>query len=131
MLKQLQMGLRAFMLIASKVWSCFCYMFRKQYRAVNIKLFTVFTWYLSVFTIDASHVVFAFQLAQYQSVKYEIYPLSPVSRHRLSKYELILSIMLLIIARSASANSYRGSTGVLSVTSSSIFSSIGVVPLHQ
>ncbi|OWR49446.1 dullard protein [Danaus plexippus plexippus] len=56
MLKQLQMGLRAFMLIASKVWSCFCYMFRKQYRA----------------------------LAQYQSVKYEIYPLSPVSRHRLS-----------------------------------------------
>ncbi|VVD05901.1 unnamed protein product [Leptidea sinapis] len=56
MLKQLQMGLRAFMLLASKVWSCFCYMFRKQYRV----------------------------LAQYQTVKYEIYPLSPVSRHRLS-----------------------------------------------
>lgn len=36
MLKQLQMGLRAFMLLASKVWSCFCYMFKKQYRAVNI-----------------------------------------------------------------------------------------------
>ncbi|XP_073956730.1 CTD nuclear envelope phosphatase 1-like protein dullard [Choristoneura fumiferana] len=56
MLKQLQMGLRAFMLLASKVWSCVCYMFKKQYRA----------------------------LAQYQSVKYEVYPLSPVSRHRLS-----------------------------------------------
>ncbi|KOB73559.1 Dullard [Operophtera brumata] len=57
MLKRLQMGLRTFMLIASKVWSCFCYMFKKQYRA----------------------------LAQYQSVKYEMYPLSPVSRHRLSE----------------------------------------------
>lgn len=38
MLKQLQMGLRAFMLLASKVWSCVCYMFKKQYRAVIMSL---------------------------------------------------------------------------------------------
>lgn len=33
-------------------------------------------------------MAFDFQLAQYQSVKYEMYPLSPVSRHRLSEYLL-------------------------------------------
>ncbi|XP_044271966.1 CTD nuclear envelope phosphatase 1 homolog isoform X2 [Tribolium madens] len=56
MLKQLQMGLRAFMLLASRVWTCLCFMIKKQTRAI----------------------------IQHQSVKYDLFPLSPLSRHRLS-----------------------------------------------
>ncbi|XP_008480847.1 CTD nuclear envelope phosphatase 1 homolog isoform X1 [Diaphorina citri] len=56
MLKQLQMGLRAFVLLASKFWSCLIFLFKKQVRVI----------------------------AQHQAVKYEIFPLSPLSRHRLS-----------------------------------------------
>ncbi|XP_075237056.1 CTD nuclear envelope phosphatase 1-like protein dullard isoform X2 [Lycorma delicatula] len=56
MLKQLQMGLRAFLLLASRVWTFVCFLLKKQVRAV----------------------------VQHQPVKYEIYPLSPLSRHRLS-----------------------------------------------
>ncbi|KDR22343.1 CTD nuclear envelope phosphatase 1 homolog isoform X1 [Zootermopsis nevadensis] len=56
MLKQLQMGLRAFLLLASRVWTCVCFLLKKQVRAV----------------------------VQHQPVKYEIFPLSPLSRHRLS-----------------------------------------------
>ncbi|CAG9856245.1 unnamed protein product [Phyllotreta striolata] len=56
MWKQLQMGLRAFLLIASRVWTCLCYTLKKQTRAI----------------------------IQHQSVKYDIFPLSPLSRHRLS-----------------------------------------------
>ncbi|KAI4461622.1 nuclear lim interactor-interacting factor-related [Holotrichia oblita] len=37
MLKQLQIGLRAFLLLASRVWTCLCYMIKKQSRAVSIK----------------------------------------------------------------------------------------------
>ncbi|CAH1155877.1 unnamed protein product [Phaedon cochleariae] len=56
MWKHLQMGLRAFLLIASRVWTCLCYTLKKQTRAI----------------------------IQHQSVKYDIFPLSPLSRHRLS-----------------------------------------------
>ncbi|XP_071050219.1 CTD nuclear envelope phosphatase 1 isoform X2 [Onthophagus taurus] len=56
MLKQLQIGLRGFLLLASKVWSCLCYVIKKQGRAI----------------------------IQHQSVKYDIFPLSPLSKHRLS-----------------------------------------------
>ncbi|XP_019881835.1 CTD nuclear envelope phosphatase 1 isoform X1 [Aethina tumida] len=56
MWKQLQMGIRAFLLIASRVWTCLCYTLKKQTRAI----------------------------IQHQSVKYDLFPLSPLSRHRLS-----------------------------------------------
>ncbi|XP_043473594.1 CTD nuclear envelope phosphatase 1 homolog isoform X1 [Leptopilina heterotoma] len=56
MLKQLQMGMRAFLLIASRVWTCICFLLKKQVRSIS----------------------------QMQPVKYEIFPLSPLSRHRLS-----------------------------------------------
>ncbi|KAK3891051.1 hypothetical protein Pcinc_005040 [Petrolisthes cinctipes] len=56
MYKQLQMGLRAFLLLAQKIWSFVCYVLRKQARTV----------------------------LQYQPVKYEVLPLSPLSKHRLS-----------------------------------------------
>lgn len=36
MWKQLQMGLRAFWLIASRIWTCLCYTLKKQTRAVRI-----------------------------------------------------------------------------------------------
>lgn len=35
MLKQMQMGLRAFLVLASKVWTCICYLLKKQVRAVS------------------------------------------------------------------------------------------------
>jgi len=56
MLKQLQMGLRAFLLLASKIWSFVCYVLKKQMRTV----------------------------IQYQTVRYDVLPLSPLSKHRLS-----------------------------------------------
>lgn len=56
MLKQLQMGLRAFLVLASKIWNFICYVLRKQMRVV----------------------------VQHQTVKYKIVPLSPLSKHRLS-----------------------------------------------
>jgi hypothetical protein len=34
MLKQLQMGLRAFLVLASKIWTFICFVFRKNTRAV-------------------------------------------------------------------------------------------------
>ncbi|XP_022247670.1 CTD nuclear envelope phosphatase 1A-like [Limulus polyphemus] len=56
MLKQVQMGLRAFLMLAYKIWNFVCYVLRKQARTV----------------------------IQHQTVKYNILPLSPLSRHRLS-----------------------------------------------
>lgn len=35
MLKQLQMGMRAFLLMASRVWTCVCFLLKKQVRAVS------------------------------------------------------------------------------------------------
>ncbi|XP_064096895.1 CTD nuclear envelope phosphatase 1-like isoform X1 [Macrobrachium nipponense] len=61
MYKQLQMGLRAFLLLAQKIWSFVCYVLRKQARVV----------------------------LQYQPVKYEVLPLSPLSKHRLSDTSII------------------------------------------
>ncbi|XP_076306461.1 CTD nuclear envelope phosphatase 1A-like isoform X1 [Tachypleus tridentatus] len=56
MLKQVQMGFRAFLLLTYKIWNFVCYVLRKQARTV----------------------------IQHQTVKYNILPLSPLSRHRLS-----------------------------------------------
>ncbi|XP_017766605.1 PREDICTED: CTD nuclear envelope phosphatase 1 homolog isoform X3 [Eufriesea mexicana] len=56
MLKQLQMRMRTFLSIASRVWTCVFFLLKKQVRAIS----------------------------QMQPVKYEIFPLSPLSRHRLS-----------------------------------------------
>lgn len=56
MWKQLEMGLRAFLLLASRIWTCLCFTLKKQTRAI----------------------------IQHQSVKYDLFPLSPLSRHRLS-----------------------------------------------
>jgi len=56
MVKHLQMGLRAFLLLATKIWSFLCYVIKKQARTV----------------------------IQHQAIKYEILPLSPLSKHRLS-----------------------------------------------
>ncbi|CAG2166841.1 unnamed protein product [Oppiella nova] len=56
MLKQLEMGLRAVLVFASKIWTFICYVLKKQVRTV----------------------------IQHQTVKYHIMPLSPLSKHRLS-----------------------------------------------
>jgi len=50
------MGLRAFLLLASKIWSFVCYVLKKQMRTV----------------------------IQYQTVRYDVLPISPLSKHRLS-----------------------------------------------
>ncbi|KAI1301273.1 CTD nuclear envelope phosphatase 1 [Halotydeus destructor] len=56
MLKQFEMGLRAFLTLASKIWSVISYVIKQQSR----------------------------NLIQYQTVKYDVLPLSPLSKHRLS-----------------------------------------------
>ncbi|XP_013777287.1 CTD nuclear envelope phosphatase 1A-like isoform X1 [Limulus polyphemus] len=56
MLKQIQMGLRAFLLLASKIWNFICYVLRKQIRTI----------------------------IQHQTVRYDVIPFSPLSRHRLN-----------------------------------------------
>ncbi|RWS21334.1 TFII-F-interacting CTD phosphatase: including NLI-interacting factor-like protein, partial [Leptotrombidium deliense] len=56
MWKQLQMGLRAFIVLASKIWTFICYIIKKQTRAI----------------------------IQHQTIKYEIVPHSPLSQHRIS-----------------------------------------------
>lgn len=56
MLKVIQMGIQAFMVLASKVWACICFLIKRQIKTVR----------------------------QYQPVKYGVFPLLPLSRHRLS-----------------------------------------------
>lgn len=43
MLKQLQMGMRAFLLMASRVWTCICFLLKKQVRAVSRCFAPLFT----------------------------------------------------------------------------------------
>ncbi|XP_050432892.1 CTD nuclear envelope phosphatase 1 [Adelges cooleyi] len=56
MLKVIQMSIQAFMALASKVWACICFLIKRQIKTVR----------------------------QYQPVKYGVFPLLPLSRHRLS-----------------------------------------------
>ncbi|XP_025197794.1 CTD nuclear envelope phosphatase 1 homolog [Melanaphis sacchari] len=56
MLKVVQMGIQAFMVLASKVWACICFLIKRQIKTVR----------------------------QYQPVKYGVFPLLPLSRHRIS-----------------------------------------------
>ncbi|KAL5240766.1 hypothetical protein ACI65C_008176 [Semiaphis heraclei] len=56
MLKVIQMGIQAFMVLASKVWACICFLIKRQIKTVR----------------------------QYQPVKYGVFPLLPLSRHRIS-----------------------------------------------
>jgi len=63
----LQSSVRAFVILASKVWSFICYVFKKQVRAVQ----------------------------QHKAIRYDISPLSPISRHRLTmvrKKTLVLDL---------------------------------------
>ncbi|CAG5117999.1 unnamed protein product [Candidula unifasciata] len=55
MIKYVIMGLRGFFVLAAKIWSFMCYIFKRQVRAV----------------------------IQHQTVKYDVIPLSPLSKHRL------------------------------------------------
>lgn len=50
------MGIQAFMVLASKVWACICFLIKRQIKTVR----------------------------QYQPVKYGVFPLLPLSRHRIS-----------------------------------------------
>lgn len=56
MLTALQTRLRTFVVFASKVWTFICFIFRRQTRS----------------------------LIQHKAIKYNVYPLSPLSKHRLS-----------------------------------------------
>lgn len=42
MLSHFQMNFRAFLVLASKVWTCVCYMFNRQVRAVSIYMYSRF-----------------------------------------------------------------------------------------
>lgn len=56
MWRSVQTSVRAFMVLAAKVWGVVCYLIRKQTRTVR----------------------------QHKTIQYNVYPLSPLSRHRLS-----------------------------------------------
>ncbi|XP_055936248.1 CTD nuclear envelope phosphatase 1-like isoform X1 [Argiope bruennichi] len=84
MLKQLQMGIRAFLLFASKIWNFICFVFRKQVRAKN-SLLSRSSWVHKClkFCINVFET-FSRKIIQHQTVKYDVLPLSPLSKHRLS-----------------------------------------------
>lgn len=67
MLKNVHLSVKAFIAFCSKIWSFFCYIFKKQTRS----------------------------FIQHKAIKYQAYPLSPLSRHRLSlvrKKTLVLDL---------------------------------------
>lgn len=80
MLKQLQMGLRAFLVLASKIWTFVCFVVRKNTRAVNIH--QQLSAFFHAFP-PLNHDILP-KVIQHQTVKYEVSPLSPLSKHRLS-----------------------------------------------
>ena len=87
MLKTLHTRLRAFVVFASKVWTFICYVFRKQTRAVSQKIFSSFfnpLWYILC--------LHSFQIIQHKAITYNLYPLSPLSKHRLSKWSFFTCI---------------------------------------
>lgn len=88
MLSQFHMNLNAFFVLAAKVWTCLCFIFNRQVRAVS----AVAKWTsrrkvnnvkMSIWFLSGRDPVVLLQFAQYQPVKYDLFPLSPVSRHRL------------------------------------------------
>ena len=83
MLKQLQMGLRAFLVLASKIWTFICFVLRKNTRAVEFCISPI-----NFFSKNYSTKLYS-QVIQHQTVKYDLSPLSPLSKHRLSMYQLI------------------------------------------
>jgi len=56
MWRSVQMSVKACLLLAAKVWSFVAYLFKRQYRTIQ----------------------------QYKAIKYDVSPLSPISRHRLN-----------------------------------------------
>lgn len=98
-------------MLASRVWTCICFLLKRKVRAVNIVLMAldIFLPKLDFFDIEINTAYIINQcgifgnmasrfadnllgymgrnyrkIVQYQPVKYELYPLSPLSRHRLS-----------------------------------------------
>ena len=75
---------QACLLLAAKVWSFVAYLFKKQYRTVSwcwspsTSDATACIWFHSIKTLICS------QIQQYKAIKYDISPLSPISRHRLN-----------------------------------------------
>ncbi|XP_014275839.1 CTD nuclear envelope phosphatase 1 homolog isoform X1 [Halyomorpha halys] len=109
MLKELQMGLRACYMLASRVWTCICFLLKRKVRAVSLLLmaFDIFLPKLTYFEVNTYYIIkycgilgnlvtrlveylysyvgrYYIKIVQHQPVKYELYPLSPLSRHRLN-----------------------------------------------
>lgn len=57
MWKQLQMGLRAFILFTQKIWGFICYVFKKQFRVVSMVIFimSLLLWAISAIVIQRLH----------------------------------------------------------------------------
>ena len=76
---------QACLLLAAKVWSFVAYLFKKQYRTVSLSchlLLDLAAMYSTVFTVEL--FLLCSQIQQYKAIKYDISPLSPISRHRLN-----------------------------------------------
>ncbi|TRY79321.1 hypothetical protein TCAL_09801 [Tigriopus californicus] len=67
MLRSLETSVRAVMVIAAKVWSFLCYIIKKQTRTI----------------------------IQHKTIKYNIYPLSPISEHRLNLRQVKRKVLVL------------------------------------
>ena len=70
---------QACLLLAAKVWSFVAYLFKKQYRTVSFPPAMSCSWH------SKYRMIYSFpQIQQYKAIKYDISPLSPISRHRLN-----------------------------------------------
>jgi CTD nuclear envelope phosphatase 1 len=58
MIRHVQTGLRAVLLFLTKIWNFIVFVAKKEARVI----------------------------VQHQAVRYDLYPLSPITRHRLSEY---------------------------------------------
>ena len=74
MWKSLQVTVKDCLFFIAKVWNCLTFIFKKQVRAVS---------YCKKFLkIKPPH--YYLQARRHRAVKYELSPLSPISRHRLN-----------------------------------------------
>lgn len=69
MLKQLQMGMRAFLLMASRVWTCVFFLLKKQIRAVR----RCFAPLLAFFSLQNSCDITTFRCSVGFPIKYIYY----------------------------------------------------------
>ncbi len=80
LLKITRMAITSLYLWISKLWQFICYVLRKQVRMVSISPSE------SESATDEL-IIFCFKAIQHQTIKYEMVPLSPLTRTKLSQFD--------------------------------------------